>query len=116
MTTDAIAYAAAQIKAKASANKVTKTKLYSADIKIPDLKIKDRTVAITSTRTKYLQSIDAAGLKKAAASMGLDIKFGLDAKTWLDKNPEVKAQLDQITALAAEMKKSQALTVQAIEA
>lgn len=114
MTTDAIALSTAQIKAKASALKSTYKPLTSSTMRIPDLKIKDRAALPTSERAKYLQSINASGLKEAAAQLGLKINFGLDAKAWLDKNPAVKAQLDQITALAAEITKSKALTAQAV--
>jgi|GEM_PF-4565977 len=123
MTSDAITLANAQIKAKAAATAAAKAasakmaarvKAAATAPRAPDLPKYQRVDFLPTSRSKYLESINAAGLKEAARSMGLDIKFGLDAKSWLEKNPQIKEQLDQITALAAEITKSKALTQQAV--
>lgn len=114
---DAIDYTAMLIKAKAAkaAKAKTTTKVKIPDIKIADFKRPQAAALPYSDRSKYLKSINAAELKQAAASVGMEIKFGLNAKAWLEKNPHIKAHLDQITALAAELTKSKAITDQAAE-
>lgn len=114
--TDAIAQSVAQIKAKAAAAAAKKSgklpTMQNVTYKYKQLPL-DRAklpTNVISKRADYLKSINASGIKEAAQSLGLTVSFGLDAKSWLDKNPDIKARLEEITALADQITKSKIAT------
>jgi hypothetical protein len=114
-TLDPIAYSLAQIKAKASAAQKAKSKvtLKSSTLVIPKLPTGPRPDSVICKRANYLKSINAAEIKTAAKSLGIDVSFGLDAKNWLEKNPQAKEKMSDIMALVDKMLKSKNATVQA---
>lgn len=114
--TDAIAQSVAQIKAKAAAAAAKKsTKLPT----MKDVTYKHKNMpldrsklptTVFSKRAEYLKSINASGIKEAAQTLGLSVNFGLDAKNWLDKNPDIKERMTQIMDIATQLAKSKQAT------
>lgn len=129
MIFDPIAYSVAMIRARASrtaagsttagaakppAGKTTATTPAPAkkkqSVAIPPLPRSHDRKPVISERQSCLASIKAPFLRKAAQALGTDIRFGLDARQWIDRNPHIRDMLPAITTLADELERSFRLT------
>lgn len=128
MIFDPIAASVAIIRARASgaasANKTAKAARSSHNVAsaTPSTARKKQTPAIPalprvferkpviSGRQAYLASIGASFLSQAARALGTEIRFGLDARHWIDRNPHLAEMLPAIMDLAAGLEASFRLT------